>query len=70
VPNRWPNYSSVRFRSDRHAHEGARQGITGTIVEVYPDAYEVEVSDPATGETLFLGAFRDDDLELLVQADP
>src|SRR5579859_5441738 len=56
VPDRWPNYSKVRFRSDQHRANGAPEGSVGYIVEVYDDAYEVEVTEPGTGETLFLGA--------------
>jgi hypothetical protein len=61
----WPNYSPVRFTSDAHRGDGAPRGAKGYIVEVYDTAYEVEVSDPATGVTLFLGAVREEDLELL-----
>jgi hypothetical protein len=45
VPDRWPNYSKVRFRSDQHRANGAPEGSAGSIVEVYDDAYEVEVTD-------------------------
>jgi hypothetical protein len=44
VPDRWPNYSKVRFRSDQHRANGAPEGSVGYIVEVYDDAYEVEVT--------------------------
>jgi hypothetical protein len=65
VPDRWPNYSKVRFRSDQHRANGAPEGSVGYIVEVYDDAYEVEVTEPETGETLFLGAVPDADLDLI-----
>jgi hypothetical protein len=51
-----PNYSKFRFRSDQHRANGAPEGSVGYIVEVYDDAYEVEATEPETGETLFLGA--------------
>jgi hypothetical protein len=35
VPDRWPNYSKVRFRSDQHRANGAPEGSVGYIVEVY-----------------------------------
>lgn len=43
----------------------APEGSVGYIVEVYDDAYEVEVTEPETGETLFLGAVPDADLDLI-----
>jgi len=51
VPDRWPNYSKVRFRSDQHRANGAPEGSVGYIAGVYDDAYEV--TEPAAGETLF-----------------
>ena len=65
VSDRWPNYSKVRFRSDQHRANGVPEGSVGYIVEVYDDAYEVEVTEPETGETLFLGAVPDADLDLI-----
>jgi len=62
VPDRWPNYSKVRFRSDQHRANGAPEGSVGYIVEV---EVEVEVTEPETGETLFLGAVPDADLDLI-----
>jgi hypothetical protein len=62
---RWPNYAAVRFTTDDFRTEGAPIGVKGYIVEVYDDAYEVEVSNLATGETVFLGAVQDHHLELL-----
>ncbi len=60
---RWPQYSKVRFINDRLDSEGVARGTVGYIVEVYEDAYEVEVSD-ASGATLFIGSVSDADLEL------
>jgi hypothetical protein len=65
VPDRWPNHSKVRFRSDQHRANGAPEGSVGYIVEVYDDAYEVEVTELETGETLFPGAVPDADLDLI-----
>jgi hypothetical protein len=48
-----------------HRANGAPEGSVGYIVEVYDDAYEVEVTEPETGETLFLGAVPDADLDLI-----
>lgn len=62
---RWPLYSVVRFMTDTHRAQGAPLGTEGYIVDVYEDAYEVEVSELGTGETAFLGAVRDEDLALL-----
>ncbi len=60
---RWPQYTQVRFLTDEYASEGAPLGAEGWVVEAYDDASEVEVSDPATGRDLFLGAVPDDKLE-------
>jgi hypothetical protein len=49
VLDRWPNYSKVRFRSDQHRANGAPEGSVSYIVEVYDDAYEVEVTEPENG---------------------
>lgn len=46
------------------AHHGVEMGATGTIVEVYSTAYEVEIDDEA-GRVIFLGPIDDDDLELV-----
>jgi uncharacterized protein DUF4926 len=57
-----PQYSEVRFTTDRFHDDGAPRGSVGTIVEVYRDGYEVEVSN-ADGRTVFLGAVPDADVE-------
>jgi hypothetical protein len=44
---------------------GAPEGSVGYIAEVCDDAYEVEVTEPETGETLFLGAVPDAGLDLI-----
>ena len=62
--DRWPNYAKVRFINDRLAFEGVARGTVGYIVEVYENAYEVEVSD-ASGATVFIGGVPDVDLELV-----
>jgi hypothetical protein len=46
------------------------EGSVGYIVGVYDDAYEVEVTEPETGETLFLGAVPDADLDLVSDHGP
>jgi hypothetical protein len=62
--DRWPQYARVRLVSDRLEADGVSRGSLGYIVEVYEDAYEVEVSD-GSGRTVFLGAVPDIDLELV-----
>ena len=61
LPGRWPCYSAVRLRD---GVEGAQAGSVGTILQVYEDAYEVEIED-GDGQTLYLAAIADDHLELL-----
>jgi hypothetical protein len=63
---RWPQYSRVRFLTDAFAPEGASLGCIGYIVEVYDDAYEVEVSRE-DGSTQFLGAVSDLHLEPIAE---
>ena len=70
APDRWPAYSKVRFRSDQHRANGSPEGSVGYIVEVCDDAYEVEVTEPETGETLFLGAGPGADLDLISDHGP
>jgi hypothetical protein len=46
-------YQRVRIVTDRFAAERAPRGSVGYIIECYQDeAYEVEVSNPDTGETI------------------
>jgi hypothetical protein len=56
-------FGGPRIHDARHP----RVGDVGTVLEVYtaPElAYEVECSDPATGETLWLNAMFPDELEV------
>jgi hypothetical protein len=64
----WPRYVPVRFTTRDYEADGAALGSKGYIIEVYDDAYEVEVSDPKTGESLFIGAVPERHLELLDEA--
>jgi hypothetical protein len=70
VPDRWPDYSEVRFRSDQHRADGATEGRAGYIVEVCDDADEVEVTEPETGQTLLPGAVPDAGLDLIPGRGP
>jgi Domain of unknown function (DUF4926) len=57
-------YDRVVVTTDRHAADGAPRGSTGYVTEQFPDGgLEVEVSDPATGETLAMFVARPDELE-------
>jgi hypothetical protein len=48
-------YDNVILLSDQHLNEGARPGMIGYILEEYSDGmFEVEFSDPDTGETIAL----------------
>ncbi|HXH80027.1 DUF4926 domain-containing protein [Nocardioides sp.] len=58
---RWPLFATVRLRREV---DGVPAGTQGAVVDVYEDAYEVEIVSDA-GETLWLAAVADDDLELL-----
>ena len=64
----------VAIREDRFAHEKVfyrrhpHVGDVGTVLETYtsPDlAYEVECSDPDSGETIWLDAMYPDEIESL-----
>jgi hypothetical protein len=64
MSGRFQLYDRVRVVSDRFADENAPVGTLGYIIEEYDDgAYEVEVSNPATGETIAQFAARPDDLQ-------
>lgn len=56
------NYAQVRLVTDRYAAEGANAGDIGYIIEVYPDAYEVEFSD-AQGVTYAQIVVRPNEIE-------
>ena len=46
-------YSRVRLATSKHEADGAKRGMLGYVIELYPDGnYEVEFSDPATGVTI------------------
>jgi hypothetical protein len=46
-------YDRVRFVTSDYESEGVTAGMAGYVIEMYPDGnYEVEVSDPDTGETV------------------
>jgi hypothetical protein len=58
-------YNRVRIVTPRFAEEGVTPGMHGYVLERYPDGnYEIEVSDPATGETIALFAATPADVEL------
>jgi hypothetical protein len=58
-------YDRVRVVTPRFASQGVTPGMQGYVIEKYPDGnYEVEVSDPGTGETIALFAATPVDLEL------
>ena len=60
-----PNYSQVRVLSAAYRDQGIESGMLGYIIEVYPDGYEIEISD-AEGNTVALGAVRASDVEPVV----
>jgi len=46
-------YERVEIRTDRFAEEGAPKGSIGYVIERHSDdALEVEISNPASGETV------------------
>ncbi|WP_290061547.1 hypothetical protein [Amycolatopsis solani] len=61
-------YDRVRLVTDRFAGEGALGGSIGYVIEKYDgEAWEIEVSDPRTGETVARFVAGAADLE---RADP
>jgi hypothetical protein len=57
-------YDRVRVVTPRFESQGVQPGMQGYVIEKYPDGnYEVEVSDPGTGETIALFAAMAADLE-------
>ena len=58
----WPQYSIISVATSNHIPDGANPGDLGVIVEVYPDAYEIEITD-SSGRAQFLGAIAHDDVE-------
>ncbi len=61
LTGRWPVAATVRFRRDI---DEVRAGGLGEIIDVFDDAYEIEVLAP-DGSTAWAGQVRDDDLELI-----
>jgi hypothetical protein len=58
-------YDRVRIVSDRFTEHGVAAGTRGYVIEKYPDGnFEVEVSNPDTGETLAMFAVSPEDVEL------
>ncbi len=48
-------YSRVKLLSDNYSSEGASEGAIGIIIEIYGDGpfeYEIDFSNPETGETV------------------
>jgi hypothetical protein len=57
-------YDRVRIVTSRFESQGAPAGRHGYVIEKYPDGnYEIEVSDPDTGETIALFAATPEDVE-------
>lgn len=55
------NLSAVRLLTDRYRDQGVAAGATGTILDVYDDAYEVEFSR-SDGSTIAWFAVRQDEV--------
>jgi hypothetical protein len=57
-------YDRVKVVTPRFESQGVQPGMQGYVSDKYPDGnFEVEVSDPGTGETIALFAANPDDLE-------
>ncbi|MEV4622347.1 DUF4926 domain-containing protein [Asanoa sp. NPDC049573] len=57
-------YDQVRIVTSRFEGDGVVAGMRGYVVEKFADGeFEVEVSDPATGETVALLTVRPGDVE-------
>jgi hypothetical protein len=57
-------YDRVRVVTSRFEGVGVFAGVYGYVVETYPDGeFEVEVSDPGTGETVALVTARPGEVE-------
>lgn len=61
LTGRWPVAATVRFRRDI---DQVRAGALGEIIDVFDDAYEIEVLAP-DGSTAWAGQVRDSDLEVI-----
>lgn len=56
-------YNPVALLTDAHVGEGAIRGMVGYIIEDYEDGnFEVEFSNPATGETIAQLVLRADEI--------
>ena len=56
-------YSRVKVITNRLAGEGIREGMLGYVIEEHGDGnYEVEFSDPATGNTLAQLVLSEDEM--------
>lgn len=54
----------IRLLTDRHQSEGVDRGAIGVVVDVWGDGfYEVEFSNPATGETIALSTLPESAIE-------
>lgn len=62
-------YERVRVVSDRFAVDGTPKGTLGCIIDRYEDgAYEIEVSNADTGETVAQFVATSDELESAPEA--
>ena len=65
-----PYLATVRLVNDNYRAKGAQSGDLGVILEVWENGeYEVEVSNPATGETIAWFTASESDLELVDESD-
>ena len=66
---KFAQYQRIRIVTDRFAAESVPRGSIGYIIECYQDgAYEVEMSNPETGETVAAFVANDADLEAAPEA--
>jgi hypothetical protein len=57
-------YDRVRVVTPRFESQGVQAGMQGYVIDKYPDGnMEVEISNPATGETIAFFAATPSDLE-------
>lgn len=58
-------YDGVRLLVDTYALSGVRKGSIGVILKAYDGGafYEVEFSNPKTGEMLLVQSFPEEELE-------
>jgi hypothetical protein len=65
-----PYLKPVRLRTDRYRGEGVQAGAIGVVVENWGDGwYEVEFSNPNTGETIALLTLPAEDFEVISRRD-